>query len=183
LTRFIHSLSFATAAALLALCGFSSPASAETIVRSYARALQSFNPNLSDDLSEALAQRVIIESNHHRLDARLIVALVATESAWRPRARSPVGATGLGQLMPGTAADLAVDPNDPDENVRGTVRYLAGLVGRYRGLGLQEQYQRAIAAYNAGPGAVDRYRGIPPYSETQNYVRAVITEWRRLCGL
>ena len=125
---------------------------------------------------------MIAASDRSRLDARLVVALVAVESSWEREARSPAGALGLGQLMPGTAATLGVDPADPDANLEGTVRYLHALVGRYARYNVQARYERAIAAYNAGPGAVDRYDAIPPYAETQNYVRRVIRLWRRLCG-
>ena len=99
---------------------------------------------------------------------QLFFNLVTAESNWNELALSPRGAIGLAQLMPGTAADLGVDPYDPYENLEGGARYLA------------EQYQRfgtwelALAAYNAGPGAVTKYSGIPPYPETQEYVRKII---------
>ncbi len=129
-----------------------------------------------------LATRVVAEADAARIDARLVVALVAVESAWNPRAVSPAGARGLGQLMPGTAAELRVDPDDAETNLHGTVTHLAKLLAHYRRLEPQERYRRAIAAYNAGAGAVDRYRGIPPYAETRLEVRRVIGLWRRLCG-
>src|ERR1700733_15817449 len=130
-----------------------------------------------------LAARVVAEADAARIDARLVVALVAVESSWRPHAVSPAGARGLGQLMPATAAGLGVDPDDPGANLHGTVFHLAGLLDRYRGLPAQDRYERAIAAYNAGAGAVDRYRGVPPYAQTRLEVRRVIALWRRLCGL
>ncbi len=129
-----------------------------------------------------LAARVVAEADAVRIDARLVVALVAVESAWNPRAVSPAGARGLGQLMPGTAAGLGVDPDDAEANLHGTVTHLAGLLARYRHFPPQERYDRAIAAYNAGAGAVARYGGIPPYAETRSEVRRVIGLWRRLCG-
>ncbi|HTD34405.1 MAG TPA: lytic transglycosylase domain-containing protein, partial [Candidatus Elarobacter sp.] len=118
-----------------------------------------------------------------RVDARLVVALVAVESSWDPRAVSPAGARGLGQLMPGTAAGLGVDPDDAAANLHGTVTHLAALLARYGRLPAPERYARAIAAYNAGAGAVDRYGGVPPYAETRSEVRRVIALWRRLCGV
>jgi soluble lytic murein transglycosylase-like protein len=158
------------------------PACAEPLFETYARALRAYNPALSAALSESLAASVIREADGRRIDARLVVALVATESAWRPAARSPAGAAGLGQLMPSTAAGLAIDPSDPQANVRGTVAYLVALLERYRRFGAQGMYERALGAYNAGPGAVDRFGGVPPYAETRQYVRTVLTRWRRLCG-
>jgi soluble lytic murein transglycosylase-like protein len=149
----------------------------------YASALRAFHPALDDAHALRLAARVVGEADAARIDARLVVALVAVESAWDPRAVSPAGARGLGQLMPGTAAGLGVDPDDAEANLHGTVVHLAGLLARYRALPAQERYARAIAAYNAGAGAVDRYGGIPPYAETRLEVRRVIALWRRLCGV
>ena len=149
----------------------------------YADALRVFAPSLAPERAQTLAARVIIESQSAALDARLIVALVAVESSWNPHAVSRSGARGLGQLMPQTAAGLGVDPDDPEANLHGAVEHLAGLLAHYRRLDPQAQYEHALAAYNAGAGAVDRYGGIPPYPETQLYVRRVIRLWRRLCGL
>jgi soluble lytic murein transglycosylase-like protein len=154
-----------------------------SVLVAYASALRAFDPALDDGQATRLAARVVAEADAVRIDARLVVALVAVESAWDPRAVSPAGARGLGQLMPGTAAGLGVDPDDAEASLHGTVTHLAGLLRRYRGLPPQERYTRAIAAYNAGAGAVDRYNGIPPYAETRLEVRRVIGLWRRLCGL
>jgi soluble lytic murein transglycosylase-like protein len=82
------------------------------------------------------------------------------------------------QLMPATARELEVDPNRPSENVLGGVKYLREMLERYRGK--PDQLLRALAAYNAGPGAVDRYDGPPPYAETQDYVVRVIRRFLRL---
>lgn len=148
----------------------------------YASALRAFHPALDDAQAARLAARVVVEADAARIDARLVVALVAVESAWDPRAVSPAGARGLGQLMPGTAAGLRVDPDDAEANLHGTVVHLAGLLARYATLPARERYVRAIAAYNAGAGAVDRYGGVPPFAETRLEVRRVIGLWRRLCG-
>jgi soluble lytic murein transglycosylase-like protein len=155
---------------------------AASVVLAYASALRAFDPQLDGASAARLATRVIAESDAAQLDARLVVALVAVESAWNPRAVSTAGARGLGQLMPGTAAGLGVDPDDPNANLHGTVVHLGGLIARYAAFPPQQRYERAIAAYNAGAGAVERYGGVPPYAETRLEVRRVLGLWRRLCG-
>ncbi len=149
----------------------------------YAATLRAFDGALDSGQALSLAWRVLAEADAARIDARLVVALVAVESSWNPRARSPAGARGLGQLMPATVAGLGVDPDDPAANLHGTVAHLAGLLARYRRFPARERYSRALAAYNAGAGAVERYDGIPPYGETRLYVRRVIALWRRLSGV
>ena len=112
----------------------------------------------------------------HGLDPVLLQSIIAEESNFNPRAVSPKGARGLMQLMPGTAEWLGVkDFFSAAENVEGGALYLRTLLGRYRG-----DLAKALAAYNAGPAKVDRYGGIPPYAETQNYVRRVIERFNRL---
>lgn len=146
----------------------------------YAGVLRMFDPQLSHALARRLALRVVAEADAAGIDARLVVALVAVESSWTIGARSHAGAAGLGQLMPGTAAELGVDPADPDANLHGTVAYLRALLVHYGRHTPQVQYALAVAAYNAGPGAVDRYGGIPPYAETELYVTRVFALWRQL---
>ena len=165
-------------AALPASAASSSPATSH--LAQYARVLTAFNPNLSVAESRALADRVRVESLFYELDPRLLVALVATESSWHPYAVSPVGARGLGQLMPATAAGLGVDAFSPHANLNGTARYLRGLLNRYAAYPQEQRYRLALAGYNAGPAAVERYGGIPPYNETQAYVRNVMSLYNRL---
>ncbi|TGL55587.1 lytic transglycosylase domain-containing protein [Leptospira kemamanensis] len=102
------------------------------------------------------------------MDPNLVKAMVKAESGFKPKAVSPKGAMGLMQLMPDTAESLGVkDPFDPEENVQGGVKFLKGLMKEFK------DPEQAIAAYNAGPGAVKRYKGIPPYEETKQYVSKV----------
>lgn len=123
------------------------------------------------DLGEMLAKA----GHAHNLDVDLLASLVKAESGGNARAVSRTGAKGLMQLMPGTASDLGVEDSfKPDQNVRGGSTYLDWLLTRYR-----ENLALALAAYNAGPAAVDKYHGIPPYHETRAYVARVIHEFNR----
>ena len=106
------------------------------------------------------------------LDVNLLRAVAWTESRGRQDAVSPKGALGIMQLMPGTAAELGVNPLDPDATVYGGARYLARQLNRFQSLPL------ALAAYNAGPGAVLRWGGIPPYAETQTYVARILSRYQ-----
>lgn len=104
------------------------------------------------------------------IDEALFDALVAVESGYDPNARSSAGAMGLSQLMPGTARELGVtNPFDPAQNLNGGAKYLASMLQRFGG-----DFKLALAAYNAGPGAVERHNGIPPYAQTQAYVQKVL---------
>jgi soluble lytic murein transglycosylase-like protein len=117
---------------------------------------------------EAIAQ----VSARHGVPAWLVTNVVRQESGGNAQATSPAGAMGLMQLMPGTAAELGVEaPYDPMQNLEGGVRYLARMITMFDG-----DLTRAVAAYNAGPGAVARHGGVPPYRETQDYVRRVLGE-------
>lgn len=109
-------------------------------------------------------------SQLHKVEAALIRSVIHAESAFNPHAVSPKGARGLMQLMPDTARRYGVtNVFDPSQNIGGGTRHLAGLLQRYRG-----DMQRVLAAYNAGEEAVERYRGIPPFAETREYVRRVL---------
>jgi soluble lytic murein transglycosylase-like protein len=108
-----------------------------------------------------------------QVDPALIKAVIANESGFNANATSNVGAQGLMQLMPETAASLGVrDAYDPAQNVAGGARYLRGLLDRFHG-----DKRLAVAAYNAGPGAVEKYGDVPPYAETRNYVQNVLASF------
>ena len=139
----------------------------DEIMEEIERAQRSLNKGEIEGLAVEIAKR-------HKVDPRLVLAVIRVESAFEPQAVSPKGAQGLMQLMPATAGDLGVDdPFDPTANIDGGVRYLSQLLQRYRG-----DRVRALAAYNAGAGAVDRHRGVPPYRETRSYVRKVLDRCR-----
>ena len=107
-------------------------------------------------------------ANRHRIPEALFLRLINQESRWNPKALSPKGAIGLAQLMHDTARLLNVNPRIPSQNLEGCARYLAMQYKRFR------SWRLALAAYNAGPEAVVKYGGVPPYKETQNYVRIIL---------
>ncbi len=117
-----------------------------------------------------------IYSRIYDVDEELIHAIVKQESCFNEGAHSRVGAIGLMQLMPQTALGLRInDPWNPEHNIQGGIKYIAKMLKRFDG-----NYKFAIAAYNAGPGNVNKYKGIPPFKETRNYVAKVYGEYKRL---
>lgn len=157
----------------------------------YARAISRFNPRLKPQQVEVITNSILAFSWYYRVDPRLVVAMVLAESGFRPNAVSRAGAMGLGQLMPRTAAGLGVsNPFDPVQNLAGAIRLLHGHLNSYSG---GRAYREgtvswndiilAMAAYNAGSGAVRKYGGVPPYRETQTYVKRVIELYKQLCGI
>ncbi|MDQ7850112.1 MAG: transglycosylase SLT domain-containing protein [Armatimonadota bacterium] len=144
--------------------------------RVYAAMARFYNARLAAEDAQVIAEAILGFSRQYNLDPRLIAAVIAVESGFSPTARSHRGARGLGQLMPETAAALGIHPDDPVQNIYGTVRVLRGNLDHFG----WENLHLALAAYNAGKGAVQRYGGIPPYEETVLYVRNVGDLYRRL---
>lgn len=140
---------------------------------------RSMNNNDGEDVSKAEINGLIDEySDKNGLDADFVRAVVKQESGFNEHATSHCGAAGLMQLMPGTAKSLGVtNPYDAEDNVKGGTKMLAGLLKTYGG-----NKELALAAYNAGGGAVKKYGGIPPYGETQRYVKNVLSIYNKYKG-
>ena|SRR5690242_12289175 len=113
----------------------------------------------------------------YSLPASFVESVMRAESGFEPSAFSPKGAIGLMQLMPGTARQLGVDPRVPKQNAEGGAQYLHDLLAKYEKD--PDQVVLALAAYNAGPAAVERYHGVPPYAETRQYILRVLKNWQR----
>ena len=119
-------------------------------------------PSTTEEILEAAAAK-------YNVDPDLVKAIAAAESDWDQNAISSVGAIGVMQLMPETAAALGVNPYDENENIEGGAKYIRQMLDTFDG-----NVRKAVAAYNAGPNAVKRYGGVPPYAETQHYVGRVL---------
>jgi len=157
--------------------GLDGAARIKEIYGAYRNAIAKFNRRLTPKQADEITSSLLAFSWHYQVDPRLVVAVILAESHFRPDATSRAGAMGLGQLMPGTAAGLGVgNAYDPVQNIGGSIRLIRGHLDKYGNLAL------ALSAYNAGPGAVRKYGGVPPYRETQNYIRRVTSIYKALCG-
>ncbi len=156
------------------------------IMMSYAAYIKGYNKRLSDAQAIEIAQGIIGFSRRYGVDSRLIMAMVLVESGFNPDSRSGPGAMGLGQLMPGTAQSLKItNAYDPMQNLYGTTRVIRGHIDKYKKItgNDYESLILALAAYNSGSGTVRRNNyQVPPYRETQNYIRKVIGAYRRFLG-
>jgi soluble lytic murein transglycosylase-like protein len=121
-------------------------------------------------LGSSVASQITSAATSAGVDPNLALAVAQQESGLNQNAVSPTGAIGVFQLMPATAAGLGVDPTDLTQNIQGGINYLAQMLKQFGG-----NVSLALAAYNAGPGAVNKYNGVPPYTETQNYVQSILS--------
>lgn len=137
-----------------------------------------FNSRLDLEEAEALSKVILSKAKKYELDPLLLTALISQESAFRANAKSVVGAYGYGQLMPGTAKFLGVNRRNPEENLEGCAKYLSQQMSRWGHT--SDPVSLALASYNAGPGAVAHYGGIPPYRETRNYVHIITARYQTL---
>jgi hypothetical protein len=142
------------------------------------RAIASLNPRLPARDVDTIGDSIVSYSARYNVDPTLVVAVIAAESRFNPNARSYKGAMGLGQLMPATAAAHNVDAWDPIENLHLAIRIIRKNLDKYNG-----DWNKALAAYNAGTGAVDRHGGVPPYRETRNYLWKIYEYWCWLNGM
>lgn len=125
-------------------------------------------------IAKPITQMIDEAAGRHGLPASFVRSVAKAESGMRADAVSPAGAIGVMQLMPATAAAFHADPNNPEQNIEAGTRYLRDLLVKYDG-----DAAKALAAYNAGPGAVARYNGVPPYQETVTYVDRVIADYKK----
>ncbi|MDQ3023749.1 MAG: lytic transglycosylase domain-containing protein [bacterium] len=149
----------------------------------YAAQVKKFNKSISDSQAKLISRAILNYCNktNWEVDPRFVMALVAAESRFKTNAVSSAGALGLGQLMPATARAYGVsNAFDPVQNLYGCVKYIEREQHRWARSG--NRHDLILAAYNAGPGAVKKYGGVPPYRETQNYVKTVKKYYKRFCS-
>jgi len=149
------------------------------------RAVAKFNTRLTTRELDTIAGSIVRYCNQYGLvnldDQLLVVAVIAAESHFNPKARSYKGAAGLGQLMPATAAAHGVNPYDPVQNLEAAIHIICSNLDKYKGR-RDDQWLLALAAYNAGSGAVARHGGVPPYRETRDYLWRIYDYWCQLTG-
>ncbi len=154
----------------------STPGSFASMVQGAMGTAPASTPNAAAPVAPAQIDALVsTNAGKWGVDPALVKAIIANESGFNANATSKTGAQGLMQLEPGTAAGLGVTNSyDPAQNVAGGTRYIRGLLDRFHG-----DVRLAVAAYNAGPGAVEKYNGVPPYAETQNYVQNVLASYSK----
>jgi soluble lytic murein transglycosylase-like protein len=144
------------------------------------RSIMRTNPRLSAFDALALADRTLRAARAHGIDPGFLAATLLQESAYDPNAVSWAGAAGIGQFMVTTADGYGIDPFDPGAAIEATAALLAAYVARYRRWPGTDPYELALAAYNAGSGAVAKYGGVPPYAETIAYIADIRERWSRI---
>jgi soluble lytic murein transglycosylase-like protein len=145
------------------------------------RAILRTNPRLSPIDALRLAGATVNAARAHDLPPEFLGATLLQESAYDPRALSAAGAVGIAQFMPSTANGIGVDPFEPFSAIDGAATLLASYVRTYDGV-YANPYAAALAAYNAGPGAVSAYHGVPPYPETREYIADIVDRWAKIVG-
>jgi soluble lytic murein transglycosylase-like protein len=146
------------------------------------RAILHTNPQIVQSDALFLAVVTDLAAERHDLSTEFLGATLLQESAYDPRALSAAGAIGIAQFEPETASDEGIDPTDPIASIEGAADLLGGYVAQYRAAGNGDPYALALAAYNAGPGAVARYHGVPPYPETRDYIALIEDRWARIAS-
>jgi soluble lytic murein transglycosylase-like protein len=144
-----------------------------------ARAILRTNPRLMPAYALLFADATARAARAHAIPPEFLGAMLLQESAYDPQAFSSAGAIGIAQFMPETAAGIGVDPYDPFASIDASAALIAGYVGDYRDR-YDDPYATALAAYNAGPEAVEQYDGVPPYPETRDYIALVYERWARI---
>lgn len=142
------------------------------------RSIMRTNPRLSGFDALVLAEHTLHAARANGIDPGFLAATLLEESAYDPDAVSWAGAIGIGQFMIGTADDYGINPFEPEAAIDATARLLAGYLERYRGA--PDPFALALAAYNAGPAAVEKYDGVPPYAETIEYIADIRERWSRI---
>ncbi len=149
-------------------------------VAAIARSIMRTNPRLSTVDALLLAEATFVAARNSKIDPGFLAATLLQESAYDPQAISSAGAVGVGQYMVGTADLVGIDPFDPAAAIDATAKLLAAYLARYRAWDGADPFALALAAYNAGPAAVDAYHGVPPYAETIEYVVDITERWSRI---
>ncbi|MGL4997739.1 MAG: transglycosylase SLT domain-containing protein [Cetobacterium sp.] len=157
---------------LLTICIFSKEDNSPSKIEAYVK--QNTNTNTT---ATNIYNSIIEHSEKHDVEPELIAAIIKVESNFKQGSKSQVGATGLMQLMPKTARLLKVNPNNVNSNIKGGTKYIAWCLKQNK-----NNISLALASYNAGIGNVKKYNGIPPFKETQNYVKKVMKEYNDLKG-
>jgi soluble lytic murein transglycosylase-like protein len=146
-----------------------------------ARAILRTNPRLAAAYALSFAGATVRAARAHALEPEFLGAMLLQESAYDPNAFSSAGAIGIAQFMPETAAEEGVNPYDPFDSIAGAAALLGGYVNAYSGR-YDDPYAAALAAYNAGPVAVQQYDGVPPYAETREYIALIFDRWARIAS-